>query len=77
MIGPLIKFDHEQSWFVPSANSSKKTSFERQVSIDITQEQYQHLANHVIDGEYRFNRIEFFWEVFYTNFLYTFYVKFM
>lgn len=52
MISPLIKYDHEQNWFVPNSNSNKKTSFERKVTIDISTEQYQHLANHVIDGEY-------------------------
>lgn len=51
MISPLIKFYHEQNWYVPNSNSNKKTSFERKVTIDISTEQYQHLANHVIDGE--------------------------
>lgn len=51
MISPLIKYDHEHNWHVPKPNAKKSTSFERNVTIDISSESDKYLANHVVNGE--------------------------
>lgn len=56
MISPLIKYDHEQNWFVPDPNARKSTSIERNVTIDISTEKDQHMANHVVNGTARPNQ---------------------
>lgn len=50
MIAPLIRYDHGQNWSVPNLSTSKNSSFERTVTIDISQEQYQYLSGHIVDG---------------------------
>lgn len=51
MIAPLIKYDHDQNWNVPNFSVNKNISFERKITIDISQEQYQYLSGHIIDGK--------------------------
>lgn len=51
MIAPLVTYDHQQNWSVPKFSASKKNSFERKIAIDVSQEQYQYLFGHMIDGE--------------------------
>lgn len=51
MIAPLVTYDHQQNWSVPKFSASKQNSFERKIAIDVSQEQYQYLFGHMIDGE--------------------------
>lgn len=50
MIAPLIKYDHDRDWSVPYQNLRKSKSFDRKVTIDVSQKQYQYLTGHKIDG---------------------------
>lgn len=52
MISPLIQYEHDHNYNVTNFWSvSKNNSFERKVTIDIAQEQYQYLAEHMVDGK--------------------------
>ncbi|XP_063987869.1 fatty acid synthase-like [Diachasmimorpha longicaudata] len=51
MISPLIKWDHSDDWFVNYDQSkSKTTSGQRRVELSISDEDYEYMAGHVIDG---------------------------
>lgn len=52
MIGSLIKWDHEQDWFVAEFDLKKtEITSERKVTIIIKEEDYQYMTGHIIDGE--------------------------
>lgn len=52
MISPLIDYEHGHNYSVRDLWSiSKNNSFERKVTIDIAQEQYQYLSEHMVDGK--------------------------
>lgn len=51
MISPLIKWDHSDDWYVTSYRMQEKiTSGERIVEVTLTDEDYEYMAGHMIDG---------------------------
>ncbi|KAK0096040.1 hypothetical protein PV326_006670, partial [Microctonus aethiopoides] len=51
MISPLIKWDHSDDWYVTSYRMQEKiTSGERIVEVTLTDEDYEYMAGHIIDG---------------------------
>lgn len=53
MIAPLIKWDHGQSWPIPTydANQSKETLIIRKVDIDLSNPIYRYMEGHKIEGK--------------------------
>ena len=51
MISPLIKWEHSDDWYVTSYRMQEKiTSGERLVDVALTDEDFEFVAGHVIDG---------------------------
>ncbi|XP_029659420.1 fatty acid synthase-like isoform X2 [Formica exsecta] len=51
MISPSIKWDHSEDWFVTTYQSQKHIQFrERQVEINLNDENYDYMVDHVIGG---------------------------
>ncbi|XP_015113123.1 fatty acid synthase [Diachasma alloeum] len=51
MISPLIKWDHSEDWFVSCyKQKDRTTSGERQVELSISDEEFEYMAGHIIDG---------------------------
>lgn len=51
MISPLIKWEHSDDWYVTSYQSQQKiASGERNVTVALTDSDYEQLAGHIIDG---------------------------
>ncbi|XP_011305442.1 fatty acid synthase [Fopius arisanus] len=52
MLSPLIKWDHSEDWFVTSYRTLEKIdSGERVVELAMTDEDYEYMEGHVIDGK--------------------------
>ncbi|KAK0156666.1 hypothetical protein PV328_012460, partial [Microctonus aethiopoides] len=52
MISPLIKWDHSDDWYVTSYKVQDKITLgERTVEVTLTDEDYEYMAGHVIDGQ--------------------------
>ncbi|XP_063988124.1 fatty acid synthase-like isoform X2 [Diachasmimorpha longicaudata] len=52
MISPLIKWEHSEDWFVTSYRTHEKiNSGERIVTLALTDEDYEYMEGHVIDGK--------------------------
>lgn len=50
MISPNIKWDHQENYFVPYFDSSK--AFDKvHVLINLSDKRFEHVKDHVIDGE--------------------------
>ncbi|XP_053598737.1 fatty acid synthase [Microplitis demolitor] len=51
MISPLIKWEHADDWYVTSYRMQEKiTSGERTVEVTLSDEDYEYMSGHVIDG---------------------------
>ncbi|CAD6237323.1 GSCOCG00002250001-RA-CDS, partial [Cotesia congregata] len=51
MISPLIKWEHSDDWYVTSYRMQEKiTSGERTVEVTLSDEDYEYMSGHVIDG---------------------------
>ncbi|XP_066594557.1 fatty acid synthase [Prorops nasuta] len=51
MISPHVKWEHSDDWFVTSYRMQEKiVSGERSITIELTDETYEYMAGHVIDG---------------------------
>lgn len=51
MISPKIKWDHSQSWIVPTHNNTEMDkSAERTVKLNIVAPDFQFITGHTIDG---------------------------
>lgn len=53
MIAPLIKWDHSQSWRVPTIgeNQSNDGYITKKIDISLSDPKYQYMEGHVIDGK--------------------------
>lgn len=55
MISPLIEWDHSQDWFIAEFDINKtQVTSERQVIINIREEDFRYMLGHVIDGIFSF-----------------------
>lgn len=51
-ISPLIRWDHTEDWFITKFELQRSTrSGERKVKISLTDQDYDFIAGHVIDGK--------------------------
>lgn len=51
MISPLIKWDHENDWYVTSYKTQDRiTTGERFISLSLKDEEQEYISGHVIDG---------------------------
>ncbi|XP_015113026.1 fatty acid synthase [Diachasma alloeum] len=51
MLSPLIKWDHSENWYVTSYQEQETiTSGERTVELTLSDEDYEYMGGHVIDG---------------------------
>ncbi|CAL7939125.1 unnamed protein product [Xylocopa violacea] len=51
MISPYIRWEHSDEWFVPNFNQRQKiTTAERTVEINLSDDAYEYMVHHVIDG---------------------------
>ncbi|XP_063706400.1 fatty acid synthase-like [Culicoides brevitarsis] len=54
MIGPLIRWDHSQSWLVATFNNAIDAKIEHSYNISLVEEEYANIAGHRIDGRVLF-----------------------
>lgn len=53
MIAPLVRWEHSEDWFVTKFELQRSTrSGERRVNISLTDQDYDFIAGHSIDGEW-------------------------
>ncbi|XP_011313294.1 fatty acid synthase [Fopius arisanus] len=51
MISPLIKWNHSEDWYVTSYQEQEKiTSGERTLELSLSDEDYEYMSGHIIDG---------------------------
>lgn len=51
MISPLIKWDHEKSYFVPTYETQSSMESKNAVTVTLKDPKYEYFKGHVIDGE--------------------------
>lgn len=52
-ISPLIRWDHTEDWFITKFELQRSTrSGERKVKVSLTDQDYDFIAGHVIDGNF-------------------------
>lgn len=52
-ISPLIRWDHQDDWFVISyRNSGKLDCYEKTVGINVKENEWNYITGHIIDGKY-------------------------
>lgn len=50
-ISPLIRWDHQEDWFVMSyRNTGKSERYERTIGVNVKETEWNYVAGHVIDG---------------------------
>lgn len=54
MIGPLIRWDHSQSWFVATFHHATDAKVEHRHKINLTDEEFANIIGHKIDGRVLF-----------------------
>lgn len=53
-ISPIVKWDHRQDWLVCVFEPNKRDiTSERKITIDISEQEYEFMSGHIIDGEYQ------------------------
>lgn len=52
MISPLIGWDHSEDWFVTKFEAQRKTGSERRFQVKLSDQEFEYIDGHVIDGEF-------------------------
>lgn len=51
-ISPLVRWDHTEDWFITRFELQRSTrSGERKVKVNLSDQDYDYIAGHVIDGK--------------------------
>lgn len=54
MISPLIKWRHDEDWYVASYNNRELTKIsERVVAVEVKEPEWNYVTGHVIDGKHK------------------------
>jgi fatty acid synthase, animal type len=54
MISPMIRWDHSEDWFVTKFEMKKSNSGERKVTIALSDQEFDYMTGHTIDGRILF-----------------------